>query len=95
MKAKWGRVVGLCARSQDFVTLKGEKGPWHWEYEIGMPAKGKRPDPGNILAGADKIIPDALQEAGLLENDGWSQVASISAVFVTAKEPYVKLSVSG
>lgn len=93
LKARWGHVVKALARSQDFKTLIDEAGPWHWEFEIGLPAKGKRPDPDGLLSGAMKVIFDALQEAELLENDGWNQVASITSTFVTSTDPFIRVTV--
>ncbi len=36
--------------------------------------KDERKDPDNILAGASKFILDALKEAGIIRNDGWSEL---------------------
>lgn len=45
----------------------------------------KKSDPDNI-AFAKKFILDGLVEAGMLENDGWKQVASLSDFFHIDKE---------
>jgi len=42
--------------------------------------KNKRRDPDNIMAG-QKFIFDGLVTAGILQNDGWSYVKSISHLF--------------
>jgi Holliday junction resolvase RusA-like endonuclease len=46
----------------------------------------RRRDPDNIQAGSVKIILDALVKYGILENDGWDQIAGISATFSIDKE---------
>lgn len=74
MKKKWGGVVALYARSQGFMPIGG---PAHFEIECVEP--NRRRDPDNLVGGAQKVIFDALQEANLLENDGWEHVLSISS----------------
>lgn len=46
--------------------------------------QNKRQDPGNI-ASAEKFIPDAFEKCGILPNDGWNQIGTISHHF--AKSP--------
>jgi len=46
--------------------------------------KNKRRDPDNI-ASAKKFIIDGLVEAGILENDGWSQISGFSDTFSVDK----------
>ena len=45
----------------------------------------KKSDPDNI-AFAKKFILDGLMDAGMLENDGWKQIASLSDFFHIDKE---------
>lgn len=90
MKKKWGCVVRLYALQQRFEKITE---PAHWEYTFYEP--NRRRDPSNLAGGAIKILEDALQEAGLLENDGWEQVLSISSMFRVSKEkPGVLLRVT-
>lgn len=44
--------------------------------------KNKKRDPDNVAAGARKFILDALVTAGVLENDGWKQVAGWTDTFM-------------
>jgi len=44
-------------------------------------AKNRRRDPDNIAGAGQKILLDALQVAGILPNDGWSQIARIEHNF--------------
>lgn len=53
-------------------------------YRFTWYAKDKRRDPDNI-ASAQKFILDAMVAGGIIENDGWKQVASITHRF--AKGP--------
>ncbi len=73
MKRKWGGVVALYARTQGFPKITG---PAHYEIECIEP--NRRRDPDNFIGGAQKVLFDALQDEGLLENDGWEHVLSIT-----------------
>jgi Holliday junction resolvase RusA-like endonuclease len=89
MKKKWGQTVGLFARLQAFPPVSA---PAHFEIECRE--KNRRRDPDNIAGGAQKIILDGLQEAGLLENDGWEHVLSLLVTWkVDAAKPGVLLTV--
>ena len=50
----------------------------------------KRRDPDNI-ASAAKFVFDALQKAGVLDNDGWGQVAEIHHYFATSPDVGVRV----
>ena len=53
--------------------------------------KNKRRDKDNV-AFAKKFILDALQETGILKNDGWEEVASFTDEFaVNRKYPHVEV----
>lgn len=53
-------------------------------------SKTARRDPDNIAAGGTKIIFDAMQRAGILENDGQKQIAELHYTFsVDAKNPHI------
>lgn len=52
--------------------------------------KNARRDPDNIAAGATKIIFDAMQRAGILENDGQKQITELHYTFsVDPKNPHI------
>lgn len=56
-------------------------------------AKDKRRDPDNIASGV-KFLLDGLVEAGVLPNDGWKEVLSITHTFHTDKaQPRVEVSI--
>lgn len=88
MKKKWGHTVALYAKSQRFARI--EK-PSHFEFEW-MEATAHR-DPDNVSSGGRKVILDALQGAGLLENDNAKWVLSFADVFSYGKDVGVVLTV--
>ncbi len=67
-KKRWAKQIVLMARVKDLKPIP----PSYFGYLICEP--NKRVDPSNLVAGAVKVIEDALQESGLLQNDGWSDV---------------------
>ncbi len=76
MKQKWGLNIATHARGQGFAAF--EHG--HFTYLFQEP--NHRRDPSNVIAGGVKLIEDALQEAGLLKNDGWGEVLSIRPYYL-------------
>ena len=52
-----------------------------------------RRDPDNI-ASAQKFILDAMQSAGIIDNDGWRQVASLNHTFTVAGTDYVEVELT-
>lgn len=89
LKKKWGQTIGLMARTQGFTRVESGL----FTYLIDEP--NQRRDPLNIVAGAVKLIEDGLQEAGLLGNDGWSQVLEIRPYWRLDKQkPGVSLFVT-
>lgn len=88
-KKKWAQVIALYAREQRFQPISGPA-----DYALEFIEPNRRRDPDNFIAGGCKVIFDALQLAGLLENDGWKHVLSISTSWrVDAKKPGVKVVV--
>ena len=67
----------------------------HFTYEFFEPTK--RFDPSNFTAGAVKCIEDALQHAGVIENDGWKHVLSITTKYTSypGAFPRVKVTLEG
>lgn len=88
MKSQWGAMVGLIAAATKFEAI--ERG--YFTYLFYEPTRQR--DPSNIVAGGVKIIEDALQEAGLLKNDGWQQVLGYVAYWTVRKHPGVTLFVT-
>jgi Holliday junction resolvase RusA-like endonuclease len=89
MKRAVGAKVMMLARASGFKKITT---PAVFLFEVREP--NKRRDPDNFCSGAEKMIFDALQEAGLLENDGWKQVKAISRTWSVSKlAPGVLLTV--
>lgn len=63
-----------------YKSIKRQKAPDHADYEIIWYCPNKRRDKDNIMAG-QKFIYDALQETGVIPNDGWRQIGSITHRF--------------
>lgn len=52
-----------------------------------------RRDMDNIAGFAHKVIQDALVEAGILENDGWKEIAGYTDIFaVDKKNPRIEVT---
>lgn len=72
IKRKWQETIGLLLASSPIAPFEAA----HVRFELVEP--NKRRDPDNACAGAVKICLDALQQHGVLGNDGWTQVLSLS-----------------
>lgn len=89
MKKAWGREIGLIARMTGFQPIERGHFMFH-HYE-----KDRRRDPDNFIAGAQKLILDALVSEELLPGDGWKQVLSIDHDWeVRAADDGVQLTVA-
>lgn len=54
----------------------------------------KKKDKDNISGGGDKFIFDGLQAAGILTNDGWSQIGDVTHRFaVDKKNPRIEIEI--
>lgn len=65
--------------------------PHHFKFT--WHEKNRRRDPDNV-ASAVKFILDALQIAGIIPDDGWGNVASITHEFMVADEVGVTVEVN-
>lgn len=66
-------------------SQKIQKQPGLNEYEFNWFCKDRRRDKDNIAVGK-KFVFDALQTAGIIENDGWQQVERFTDKFHIDKE---------
>lgn len=90
IKKRWSATVKLYAIQQRFDPIPG---PAHFAIELVEP--NRKRDPDNVLAGALKITLDALRMSGLLQNDGWKHILSISPSYRVDKlRPGVRLTVT-
>lgn len=84
LKKKWSQDIALLARVQGFAVT----GP-HWQFVFVEAAR--RRDPSNFIAAGLKLIPDALQDAGLIPNDGWKEMATVAVDYYVDKTPGVRV----
>lgn len=89
LKRKFAQQLASLARIQRFKPVSGG----HFAYLFTEP--NNRRDPANFCFGAIKFIEDALQEAGLLQGDGHSNIWSYSLSWTTGKKASVSLFVAG
>ncbi len=54
----------------------------------------KRRDPSNVASMATKVIEDSLQECGVLDNDGWKNIAGYSQGFdIDKTNPRIEVTI--
>lgn len=64
------------------------------DYTIHWYCPNKRKDKDNVIAG-QKFIFDGLQEAGIITNDGWSQIGIITHIFeVDKNNPRIEVDIA-
>ena len=73
------------------TKMKPIKGRAH--YRFTWYEKSRRRNPDNIAGGGEKYILDGLQDAGIIENDGWGQVASLHHDFQLGPIEGVKVEI--
>lgn len=78
LKARWTDFIVACVRSDGEPIVPRISA--HFTYVVAEPSR--RRDPSNAGMGAIKFIEDALQVAGVIPNDGWENVLSISLTFL-------------
>jgi len=79
IKKKWTKIVATHCLRADISPCKKVKLEFIWQE------KNKRRDPDNFIF-SKKFILDGMVKAGVLENDGWNQIDSISDNWVVNKE---------
>jgi hypothetical protein len=72
LKAAWTTRIRLRALAQRFRPVQ------FGAFSYLCVERDRKRDPSNVVAGAVKLIEDALQAAELLPNDGWAQVTAIA-----------------
>lgn len=88
MKRKYQKIVSDTVRIR-LGELKIKK-PILLHYIFYEP--DKRRDKMNIFSFADKVIEDALQETGIIKNDGWKEVINCTHEFyIDAQKPRIEV----
>jgi len=84
IKAKWTRDVAIECRAAGIRRVPRAFFEFHWRE------RNRRRNPDNVAAGGRKLILDGLVVAGVLDNDGWREIAGWRDLFtVDAKNPGV------
>lgn len=90
--AAWKKAQEALISSQ---LLQTPKITYRAKYVYNWFEPNRRKDPGNI-AGSEKLIADALQKCGIIENDGWDQISGIEHRFSIDKaNPRLELEIIG
>lgn len=76
LKADWTAGVSMAPILRKCMRFARARFLFVWEEEH------QRRDPDNLAAGGTKLILDGLVKAGVLDNDGWKQVAGIAHEFI-------------
>ena len=89
IKQEYTNIVAWIAKSE--IKEKLEK----IDLEITWICKNRRKDKDNIMAGGLKMILDGLVVAGVIKNDGWSEIGSINNHFEVDKDnPRVEVCIT-
>lgn len=80
MKQEHTNIVAWIAKSEIKKQLK------KIDLTITWICKNRRKDKDNIMAGGLKMILDGLVVAGVIKNDGWSEIGSINNHFEVDKD---------
>jgi len=85
MKKDFTALVMIHARNLPKINKADFVITWH--------CKDKRKDPDNLIAG-QKFIFDGLTKAGIMDNDGWSEVGNITHRFeVDKRNPRIEVKI--
>jgi Holliday junction resolvase RusA-like endonuclease len=85
-KRRWDRYLAELFRANLEPMARA-----HIHFSIVAP--NKRMDPDNMLAGACKFVLDSLVHAGILSDDGWAEVASLTFEWSVDKQsPGIQLT---
>lgn len=88
IKQEHTNIVAWIAKSEIKKQLK------KIDLEITWICKNRRKDKDNIMAGGLKMILDGLVVAGVIKNDGWSEIGSINNHFEVDKDnPRVEVEI--
>ena len=96
-KKHWAAYAKFKQTYTDLVTVAAKNHAPIRSYPVGIHidwyCRNRRVDPDNIAV-AKKMVLDGLVAAGILEGDGWAQIAELSdKFFVDNKNPRVVVSI--
>ena len=79
-KKKWGEAIGWEIKRQHLRPMGRVFIRWTWQE------KDQRQDPDNFSGIGKKFILDALVATGILDNDGWKQIAGWTDTWVVVPD---------
>lgn len=82
-KKRWAVIIQAEVRAVRLKPVKRARFSWYWKE------RNKQRDPDNFIAIGKKFVLDALVAAGVLENDGWSQIAGFEDYWEVSETPGV------
>jgi len=89
LKKEFSETIAWSCKAQKIKPIKGRLFfQFRW-YE-----KNRKRDPDNFTSGGRKLILDALQMAGVLENDGWNIVGWVDNWEVDKENPRVEIEIN-
>lgn len=98
-KQHWGQYSKMKKEHTELVAWiaksKIKKKLGKIDLQITWICKNRRKDKDNIMAGGLKMILDGLVVAGVIKNDGWSEIGSINNHFEVDKDnPRVEVCIT-
>lgn len=87
LKKAWQNSAALILKAARIPHL--DKVHLHYSHT----RKDRRHDKSNLAFGAAKIIEDALQDAGIIDNDGWNYVDGFGHAFHVGTPEGIRLTV--
>lgn len=89
MKKEYTEMVAWCAKAARLPRME------RVDLVVTWHEPNKRRDKDNIMAGGLKMILDGLVVAGVIKNDGWSEIGSINNHFEVDKDnPRVEVEIT-
>ena len=86
MKAEWTGLITRIIRNRKIPPMRAVAAKFLWTE------RKRNRNPDNIAAG-QKFVWDALQAAGVIKNDGWSEVVAFRHSFQVGKIPGVEVMI--
>jgi len=89
LKREWTERIAWLAKSARTPRMTG---PVVLAFE--WREASRRRDPDNFVGGGRKLVLDGLVQAGVLEDDGWKQVAGFTDTWKVAGDPGVMVTLT-
>ena len=80
LKDEWTRIVAYEIKKAKLKPMAKAFIEYEWR-EL-----NKRRDPDNITGGGHKLLNDGLVKAGILKNDGWTEIVGFADTFTVVEK---------